>query len=406
MKEINKLFESSMGYFRTIPDFQYLFGLFLGHLIFLYVVAIFVLKIDKRKISPKLKLYTAIYISILFNLFSLVGYSTYFTFFNSQIFRLKLQGEIILIAIGLLFLTFFIFKKLYKESKGSGISLWGVNSGPFQMSSSRINFQGMVTKMRRYSLVVLVPFILLLFSPNQRYLYSIIFDNSSSMDQQIDFAKEELSNLVVNLKDNSTFIVSRFPQCKDEKDCNNIILKSKMNLNEIVKTSDPSTLIPITTIYETKKDFEENIQNGILDISEVGSPIYEAIWQNFSNSIKVNSNINYTKRKLIILTDGADNLYSGVKGFISPNSCISEFSKENVTIDNFYETKTILIYNQIESNNIINNCSSFDVLDGSNSESFKSAFTNQLVDIYFDKDFLFILSFIIIMGISFIYILK
>lgn len=406
MKEINNLIESTLGYFRVMPEIQPVLGLLFGHIILLYLVTLISFKLNKNKYTPLVKRYFAVYHSILFNLFVLVGYSTYFTFFNSEIFKLKLQGAIILITISLLSNCFFLFRKIYKETKENGISLWGVNHGQIQMVQSRVNFQNLVGSIRKYSFLVFFPFILLLLNPSQKYLYSIVFDNSSSMDQQIEFAKSELSKLVVNLKDNSTFIVSRFPQCKDEMDCNKLIIKSKMNLNDIVKTGDPQTLLPKTSIYENKIDFVDNIQNGILNISGLGSPIYEAIWQNFTSTIKVNSNQNYTKRKLIVLTDGADNMYSGVKGFISPSSCITDFGKDNVTIDEFYDEKAILLYNNPEPNNIVNTCSSFEILDGSNSESFKSAFTNQLVDIYFDKDFLIILSFILILGISFIYIFK
>jgi hypothetical protein len=226
------------------------------------------------------------------------------------------------------------------------------------------------------------------------------------MENQLIYAKDALKEVVNNLNNNSSFVVSGVPICNTETTCLNLQLKAKKSLNNIVNVGDTGKLLASTNSFNSKEEFFSFINSGGIEITGAGSPIYECIWQNFMESVKLNETNSFSKKKLIILTDGNDNLYAKEAGFIAPINCISDFSYNNNVFNEFYTGATFISYGSSNASNIFKTCNNIEVLDGFDYSSFKNSFYEQLEDIFFDKQFLWIIAILLILGISIIFTLK
>ena len=226
------------------------------------------------------------------------------------------------------------------------------------------------------------------------------------MENQLIFAKDALKEVVNNLNNNSSFVVSSVPICNTEQSCLALAGKSKRNLKDIVSVNDTGTLLASTNVFAKKEEFFSFINSGGIEITGAGSPIYECIWQNFIESVKLSESQSYTKKKLIVLTDGNDNLYAKVEGCIAPVNCIADYSYKAVAFSDFYSDLSFINYGEADNINMFKSCSAINVLNGYDYNSFKNSFYEQLEDIFFDKQFLWIIAIFLLLGISVIFTLK
>jgi hypothetical protein len=295
---------------------------------------------------------------------------------------------------------------LNKAIKSDDIKVIGIISGPIIQKEKLIVATIKNRKLKAFVFLALLPFIILLFKPKESYLYSIVFDNSASMENQLIYAKDALKEVVNNLNNNSSFVVSSVPICNTEQSCLALAGKAKRNLKDIISVNDTGTLLASTNVFAKKEEFFSFINSGGIEITGAGSPIYECIWQNFIESVKLNESQSYTKKKLIILTDGNDNLYAKVEGCIAPVNCITDYSYKAVAFSDFYSDLSFINYGEADNINMFKSCSAINVLNGYDYNSFKNSFYEQLEDIFFDKQFLWIIAIFLLLGISVIFTLK
>ncbi len=403
MKNITSTFVS---YFKQQPDWLMASILFIASLLCVYLGSIILLRFIKKTDSPFVRLQRALFIACSISLLLSVSYIVYFTYFNSYIYKQHLQAVIILLVIGHIVILVNTINNINKAIKSDSIKVIGINSGPIIQKKKLITATIKNRKLKAYVFLALLPFIILLFKPKENYLYSIVFDNSASMENQLIYAKDALKEVVNNLNNNSSFMVSSVPICNTETTCLNLQLKAKKNLNNIVNVGDTGKLLASTNSFNSKEDFFNYINSGGIEITGAGSPIYECIWQNFMESVKLNETNSFSKKKLIILTDGNDNLYAKEAGFITPINCISDFNYKNNVLNEFYTSATFISYGNANALNMFKTCNNIEVLDGFDYSSFKNSFYEQLEDIFFDKQFLWIIALLLILGISIIFTLK
>ena len=403
MKNITSAF---LGYFKQQPDWLISSYLVFASLICVYLGTVILLRFIKKSASPFVRLQSALFIACSISLLLLVSYTVYFTYFNSYIYKLHLQAVIILLVIGHIVVLVNIINKINKAIKSDNIKVIGVISGPIIQREKLIAATINSRKLKMFVFMVLLPFIILLFKPKENYLYSIVFDNSASMENQLIYAKDALKEVVNNLNNNSSFVVSSVPICNTEQSCLALAGKAKRNLKDIISVNDTGTLLASTNVFAKKEDFFSFINSGGIEITGAGSPIYECIWQNFIESVKLNENQSYTKKKIIILTDGNDNLYAKDAGCIAPVNCITDYNYKTVALSEFYNDLTFINYGEGDNLNMFKSCSVINVLNGYDYTSFKNSFYEQLEDIFFDKQFLWIITILLLLGISVIFTLK
>ena len=177
----------------------------------------------------------------------------------------------------------------------------------------------------------------------------------------------------------------------------------KDSLSKIVNVKSSSKLFSNDVPMESISDFINYIDDVELGSEKAGSPISELVWSNFIESIGYTKNTFYNKKKLIVITDGIDNLsmnkdWECVLNFSLPVK--SNGKEEDVFPSDFYDEITFLDVALLDVPlSMINQCEDIvNVEDGSDEDSFAYVFDGQLNDIYVDKDFLYYLSIFLVVG--------
>jgi len=167
-------------------------------------------------------------------------------------------------------------------------------------------------------------FLLLILNPKKN-LITIIYDNSSSMED--NKAIEALSETFDNLGDNNEIVLTTlggpdFNFSGIKKTMNEILavkLYSQLQAGDVVYYSDPISA-----------------KAGLNQITKIDySPISESIWKSFLFISSNLSNKNYENRVLIIITDGGDEISNSImssKFFFDDEVFLNIFMPENTIV--------------------------------------------------------------------------
>ena len=313
--------------------------------------------------------------------------------------------ELIILIILLLLCSFTIFivvkgKKLFKKDKENLII-------GFPLSSSNRNvylfgLKKIFNRRKIYWLLVLIPFLILLLKPNSKYLYSIVIDNSASMENNLIYGVNSFGAALSYSPKEAQYVLSYLPQCDNEADCLNKAKKLKTTLGEISKVNKPDSLGSRTFAF----DRSENVINAInqdIQISGISSPLSEMIWQNFLTAKELPES--FKEKRLIILTDGGDNLYFQNEKVIKRlgKSILDSKAKDGKSPRDFFDK--IFIINLGDESLFLIGDSNVDILDGSNSSQYYKSVQTVMSLITFDLIFVYIclslliLTFIVILFI-------
>jgi hypothetical protein len=403
--KIYTLYSELKHYFTSFPDAKYLAFGTLALILSIYLLIVIFTRLTHKNEPPQLRSRLGIIYSLLVVIFALITLSVYHTKFTSVIISHRLQSSIISALLFLIIGLYLSFKSGLKAVKTKGFNYLTVKEGPIELQRIFLVKRTMLIKLIRLTILLLLPLFMLLINPSSKYLYSIIFDNSPSMETQIALAQSYLGNTSEKLKDNSIFVVTSFPTCQNELECATLQKRLSNDIDTITR-KDPTKLVAETYIIERKADLIDYLQNGALNISNCGSPIYEAIWQNFVSSIDAVQNESITKKKLIILSDGEDNLYRTDLGFTKPKNCLFDRNKRDINMNDFFDEISLIKYDGNGTENITSSCVEMNIYEGNDDASFEKSFLEQIEDIYFDKYFLIIVSILLILGILSIQNLK
>jgi len=181
--------------------------------------------------------------------------------------------------------------------------------------------------------------------------------------------------------------------------------KYAKNIEAIVKAHH-NNLVSETNILNSKNELKEYLQSDKLAISNCGSPIIEAIWQNFNYCIELMNSNQYVKKKLLIFSDAEDNLFRKDVGFAPPKTCIFDYDKNNVTMTDFFDEISLIKYDGTSTFNIASLCSSINVYEGNDNYSIQQSVEEQIEDVIFDQYFILIITILLIIGIFIIQTIK
>jgi hypothetical protein len=398
---INTLFKELKLYFINLPNATLALGLLSITVISIFLLYLIFSRIVHKKETPFLRSRLSLIYSLISVGLLLVVFSVYHTKFTSLVYSKHLQSVLILeISLVLVYIGL-LFKRIYSLLKKKDIRILRVKEGPIALNDAFLLTRLLIKNYRRSLWILLLPFLLLLVSPSSKYLYSIIFDNSTSMETQIAFAKASIENISEKIRPNSIFVLSSFPRCSDETSCIKLVQKLRTNIDSIT-TANHNDLVAETVVITNTIDLQSYVESDALETSQCGSPIFEAIWQNYVYAVDASQDVSINKKRMIILSDGEDNLYRGDFGFKRPKSCIFDIAKGNVSMNDFYDEITLIKYQGFGTDNITSTCTDLTVYEGSEASSFDKSFLDQMEDIYFDKYFLIIVFILLLIGIIFI----
>lgn len=404
----NNLWKSLIGYFSQWPNVEYAIFFIIGVIGISYIfrVLYFYIYTKKNKKNIYYSYQLSGFFSNLTTLFLIIAFSVVFTKFYSFIYINKLQSVIILVLIiYLLLLTRNYFVFLSHNIKFQ-LSDFGVYSGPIAKSQAQRTNKTRFKNHRIAVLVLLIPFLLLLVHNKDKVLYSIVFDNSSSMEQKNSDACNAINSIVSNLPEGVDFAITIIKPCNTESDEELFLSEVKKNVSDIIAVRNPGELLASTEFFHNLMDIQDYIQNGFSTNSYGGSPIFECIWDNFIVSYNLNTGENYDRKNLIVLTDGEDILYNPDIEATAPNQCIMSFPfKDNTAISDFYNNITFINYANQEDYLFNNLCGDYKIVQGTEPVAIRNAIISEFSDIYFDWNFI-LLSLIFIAIFSIIIILK
>ncbi|NDP22171.1 MAG: hypothetical protein GZ091_13985 [Paludibacter sp.] len=250
------------------------------------------------------------------------------------------------------------------------------------------NLRKQFNRRKFYWLLTLLPFLLLLIAPNTKYLYSIVIDNSLSMENNLIWSVNSFSESLSYSPKEAQYILSYFPMCNNEADCIRKAARLKTNLKKISIVNNPDSLG--TTTYSF--DNSQNVINAIgqdIQISGIGSPISEAIWQNFLTAKK--STTDFKEKRLIILTDGAENLYYQNQKEVQKigGSILDSKSKDKISPREFYD-KIFFVNQGGDPSMYLFGESDSEILDGSDASSYYISVQSVMSLLTFDLIFVYI----------------
>lgn len=166
-------------------------------------------------------------------------------------------------------------------------------------------FKAMKRHMRVYMLLFLlttVPFALLLVRTNSSNLISIVLDNSGSMNQYLDYGAVSLTNVLAESPRKSEYVFTTLEIRPSYSPKDSTV---QQYFETIVNTTDPNRLPTSTATYSQP----QGLINDFLQVSAAGStPLLQGIWQNYLTA--KNNFAHYKNRKMIIVSDGADDIYA------------------------------------------------------------------------------------------------
>jgi hypothetical protein len=398
---IKNIFEKLVYYFSHKPELITSLYLIFGLLCIVFILSILVIVFNKsvfiKQINIKKDL--ARYIGLVFGNFFLIFFTVYFSYFSNLIFLKHLQPIIIIIIIITNALIITRIYKMYKRVKTNDYTYIGVFVGPLSKDSNIRIIRNYYRKLKYLYLICFLPFLLLFIGFTNKHLYTFVFDNSVSMATQNSNASTSLKNVVADIKENSHFIISTIPNKTF------VFEDFKFNLNEIIKTKDKNDLCANTYLKTDKQSFISYLSNDLLSDLASASPIYECIWSSFINSVEASKSNSYSKKTLIILTDGEDNLYFDLDYFQAPNNCVFDYDYEGIFLNVFFDNIYLISYENLYKY-MFKTCGNYTVLDGSNENNLSVLFSDIFKNNHFDIEFIVILLSFIIFGFLIIIYIK
>lgn len=284
---------------------------------------------------------------------------------------------------------------LKKQSIFSNMFIIGIPLSPRKRLEQFKTLKKLFNRQKKYYLFILLPFFILFLTPNSKYHYSIVIDNSGSMDVNLRNAVNSFGSVLSHSPKDALYVLSYLSQCYSENECESKAHQLKTSLEEIFSENNPDNLGTLTFVFNQSEDVVNTINQDI-EISGITSPLSEMIWQNFLTSKSVDTE--FSKKNLVVITDGADNLYYK-NSIISPSIHKSIFdSKPNVGVSprEFYDQITFLNYDGDKDLYLFAD-SNVEVLDANDSYQYYKSVKEVMSLVTFDIVFVYLSLFLVIL---------
>ena len=256
---------------------------------------------DEKVVTTTYNILNAFYISglitLILSIFVVIALLKFTAFFGNTFCQFGVINGFLLICG----LTLWAYIALCLYIKKRAIVLMNT---PVSNTFMTTQFKAMKKHIRVYMLSFLltaVPFVLLLVRTNSSNLISIVLDNSGSMTKYLDRGAISLTSVLAESPHKSEYVFTtldvRVPYSPKDTTI-------QQYFETIVNTTDPNRLPTSTTTYANS----QGLINDFLQVSASGyTPLLQGIWQNYLTAR--NNFAHYKNRKMIIVSDGADNIY-------------------------------------------------------------------------------------------------
>lgn len=333
------------------------------------------------------------------------GLMKFTVFFGKYFCQMGFLLGLLIVAIS----TIIAYTKLCKIGKKKDINALGFSTTQTEKQLKFLKFKRYTFTLWIWSILFFVPFALLLLPNSSQHLVSIVLDNSGSMTENLQQCTNALNAALLPTKKSADYVFTTIDYTKNNdliektisdasKDNNTLSQFAHQYFDDIVNQKSFSGLATNTvTFNDAVSLFNAFSQIGI---AESGSPVYEGIWQNYLMSKDLCINSAYDSKKMIVITDGADNMYY----FLNNNNLQSEYLKRlhkdifqqkgtvGETPGEFFNTICFINYGEIDDL-MFADCSNSisELYDGKDEQSYFNAFRSILPEMYFDMLLLYIL---------------
>lgn len=256
------------------------------------------------------------------------------------------------------------------------------------------------------SLILLIPFLILLIENKQQHLVSIVLDNSGSMMESLPYGIAALETAIQESPQNADYVFTTLTQVRDFDPKAETL---NQYFDSIVQTNSISKLPTITETYTNPIE----LINSFKQVDDAGvSPIYHGIWQNFLMSKEHIKGRSFQKNKLIIISDGIDLIYQLKENYPDlkwfPRDIFQQKGTGQVTPYDFFDGGIYCInLGETDSDYLYKDCAnSIQVYDGTNQQSYFKALIDILPELYFDYILLYIVSSVLLILVIVLLIFK
>ena len=286
--------------------------------------------------------------------------------------------------------TFISYLQLCKKTKRKEMSLVDVPiSNDFL--NRKINHLKKVLKHKLVLfLIVALPFLMLMISNSKQSLVSIVLDNSNSMYEYLPYGINSLETVLAQTPHNGQYVFTTLDIIKSKE-----IKDTTVNqyFESIVNTKNPSQLPTRTETFTSTRE----LINAFSQVGDAGgSAIIQGIWQNYLSSRDFSASSWQTK-KLIVISDGMDNLYK-IAGLPNQHWDKKDIFKQKDQVGQtpaeFFDGGIYCInLGGDESKYLWGDCAaSITIYDGTNQQSYFNALVGILPEMFFDWYFIYILA--------------
>lgn len=344
-------------------------------------------------------------ITIILVLISIFGLMNFSVFFGNNFCQMGFLLGLIIVAI----FTIIVYAKLCNIGKAKDSNALGLSTTKTEKQVRDQKFKRYTFSLWLWSILFVLPFLVLLIPNKTQQLVSIVLDNSGSMEDNLQQCTNALSTALLPTQKNAEFVFTTIDYTRNNDvidkaiaDANNANISLKQftlqYFNDIVNQKSFSKLATNTVTYNDAVSLYNAFSQ--IGISESGSPVYEGIWQNYLLSKELAKKSVYNSKKMIVITDGADNLYY----FLNSDNLNTDrlailhkdiFQQEGIageTAGKFYNSICFINYGTA-SDLMFADCSNSitEIYDGIDEQSYFNAFRSILPEMFFDILLLYIL---------------
>jgi hypothetical protein len=278
-----------------------------------------------------------------------------------------------------------------------------------------------------------LPFCILSIPNTSKHLISIVLDNSGSMSNNIEQCTKALEVALLPTRKYADYVFTTIDYTKDnklgEKSVAEAIEKMKSKnvqtyeeankifvnqyFDDFVNQKLSRKLATNTVVYNDVQSLFNSFSQ--IGIAESGSPVYEGIWQSYLESRRLAQNNEYVSRKMIVITDGLDNLYFWLINNTNAQSykllkkdIFQQKGQLDATADEFYTSICTINYGEYANDLLFKDCENSidETYDGTDEQSYFDAFRSILPEMFFDILLLYILITFVILLSLILFIIK
>lgn len=356
------------------------------------VVKYLTILVCMRILSPKptaLRKKYAQFYSYVFSMVLLLCFALADLKFFHQIPTHNSEGALILSVLVLGSLAVYARTNLKTSIKAYTSSEVGLYIGPKTHEKARQNEIANYYRSATFGLLLLLPFLILFITPKHNTLLSIIVDNSTSMKEQMDALVTGLSEISPQLGSKIHFLVTNIPECTN---CERYNKNRNFSIDQIIAKDQ--------TGLNAKHSFHRNAQDAIdqikeLELSKLGSPLFDCIWSNYLKSQDLQNTSAYEKKVLLIFSDGEDNLLREQPGVKKPSECFFEIKEGE--IKHFFNQISFISYQGTGGTRLFDYCSDIHIYDGNDSGSLATALKKELKNFLLDWSLIYSLLGIVLL---------